>query len=108
VFLILEKWNMNRILKILILIAIASVFAVSVTADNVYAGNYSIAVPDVDVRSGDTEAGLDGVPADDEGDPDGMDDTNDGPAMAAPTGMSSADWAEYLLLILTQMQYMGL
>jgi len=104
---------MNRILKILILIAVTSLFAVTVTADNVYAGSDAIIAPGDVVRSGEVnnsewEAGLDGAPAGDEGDPDGMDDTNDGPAMAAPNGMSSAQWAGYLLLILTQLQYMGL
>ncbi len=99
---------MNRILKILILMAVVSVFAVSVTAGDVYAGNDSIVVPDSDVRSVDLEAGLNEAPAEDEGDPDGMDDTNDGPCAAAPLGMSAAEWEQYLLFLLLQLQFMGL
>ncbi|MFT5232112.1 MAG: hypothetical protein ACI9UK_002322 [Candidatus Krumholzibacteriia bacterium] len=99
---------MNRITKILVLLAVMSVFAVSVTAVDVYAGEDVIDLPSHDVKSGELEAGLNGAPLEDEGDPDGMDDTNDDPSMLAPSGMSAVEWEQYLLLIMTQLHFMGL
>ena len=99
---------MNRITKILVLLAVMSVFAVSVTAVDVYAGEDVIGLPSNDVKFGELEAGHNGAPPEDEGDPDGMDDTNDGPALLSQSGMSAVEWDQYLLFIMTQLHVIGL
>ena len=99
---------MNRITKILVLLAFMSVFAVSFTAVDVYAGQDALALPSDDVKSGELEADLNGAPLEDEGDPDGMDDTNDDPALFAPSGMSAVAWDQYFLFIMTQLHFIGL
>ncbi len=101
---------MKRIHKILVLLVAVLLVSASVSVPAVYAGeSQSIEVPQVDLRSGDQDATLDGAPIDDEGDPDGLDDTNDGPeARAQGWGFDDAEWAEYLLLLLSQIQLLAL
>jgi hypothetical protein len=105
-----EKKDMKRIPMVLVLLVTVLLAASSVSVPAVYAvGSDSIAVPQVDLRSGDQDITLDGAPIDDEGDPDGLDDTNDGPdALARGWGSADAEWVDYLLFLLSQIQLLAL
>ena len=102
---------MKRIPMVLVLLVAVLLASASVSVPAVHAADsYSIEVPQVDLKSGDQDVGLDGSPVDDnEGDPDGMDDTNDGPsARAQGWGFDDADWVEYLFFMLSQIQLLAL
>jgi hypothetical protein len=101
---------MKRIPMVLVLLVAVLLASSSVSVPAVYAGDSnSIAVPQVDLRSGDQDITLDGVPIDDEGDPDGLDDTNDGPITSVlGWGFADAEWADYLLFLLSQIQLLAL
>ncbi len=101
---------MKRVPLVLVLLVAVLLASSSVSVPAVYAGDSnSIAVPQVDLRSGDRDITLDGAPIDDEGDPDGLDDTNDEPsARAMGWGFEDAEWVDYLLFLLSQIQLLAL
>ena len=101
---------MKRIPTVLVLLVAALLVSASVSVPAVHAGDsYSIEVPQADLKTGNQDGTQDGAPIDDEGDPDGLDDTNDGPtAREQGWGFDDAEWAEYLLLLLSQIQLLAL
>lgn len=101
---------MKRVPLVLVLLVAVLLASSSVSVPAVYAGDSdSIAVPQVDLRSGDQDITLDGAPIDEEGDPDGLDDTNDGPSVrTSGRGFEGAEWVDYLLFLLSQIQLLAL
>ncbi len=101
---------MKRIQTVLVLLTAILLVSASVSVPAVHAGDsYSIELPQAGLKSGDQEAGNESAPIDPEGDPDGLDDTNDGPsARAQGVEFEGAEWAKYLLFLLSQIQLLAL